>query len=135
VKAGDIFMGIAKLKLMNDVVPHALRSARRKCRDGPVAKSGAQAAQLAVVGTKFVSPLRDAVRFINGEERYRNALHPLERFFTREPFGRKIQKAKFARASFFDDLGLLTRRERTIQQRGWNSHLRELRHLILHQSN
>ena len=36
-------------------------------------------------------------------------MHPLERFLTRESLGRKIQETKFARAGFFNDLGLLTR--------------------------
>src|SRR6185437_9688575 len=31
--------------------------------------------------------------------------------------------------------GLHIRRKRTIQQRGWNPHLRKLRHLVLHQCN
>ena len=68
VEAGDIFFGIAELELVNDVVPHAFRCARCECRERAVGKMDPQAAQLAVVRTKFVSPLRDAVRFIDGEE-------------------------------------------------------------------
>ena len=44
VKAGNIFVGLAHLQLMKNVVPHALRGAGRKGRDGAVGKMRAQRA-------------------------------------------------------------------------------------------
>ena len=68
MKAGDVFVGIAQLQLLDDVVPHALRGAGGERGDGAVGKIGPQAAQLAIFGTKLVTPLRNAVRFVNGEK-------------------------------------------------------------------
>jgi hypothetical protein len=65
MKAGDVFVRIAQLKLVNDVVPHALGGARGECRDRNLWKLQAQPAQLAVVRAKFVAPFRNAVGFIN----------------------------------------------------------------------
>src|SRR5580698_6229396 len=92
-----------------------------------------QAAQLAVFGAKLVAPLRDAVRFVDREERERHSLEPIERVRARQALRRKIKKAVLAGAGFAYDPILLVRRERTVQQRGWNAHLSELRDLILHQ--
>src|ERR1019366_827095 len=133
VEAGDVFVGIAKLELMDDVVPHTLRGARSERGNGAVGKMDPQAAQLAVFRAELVAPLRDAVRFVNGEERDRHALQPVERVRARQALRRKIQEAVLARARFAYHLSLLARRERTVQQSRWNSHLPKLGHLILHQ--
>ncbi len=96
MKAGNVFVRIAQLKLIKDVVPHPPGGARRKSGDGPVRKMGAQAAQLAVFGAKFVPPFRDAVRLIDGEECDRNALQPANRIGARQTLGRKIQQPVLA---------------------------------------
>ena len=90
VEAGDVLVGIAQLKLLNDVVPHALRGARCKSSDRAVGKLLPQAAQLAVFRTKLVAPLRDAVRFVNGEEGDRYPPQPIQRVRARQAFRRKI---------------------------------------------
>ena len=133
MKAGDVFVRFAQLKLVNDVVAHALRGAGGECGDGTVGKMDSQAAQLAVFGAKLVSPFRNAMRFVDGEKRDRHALQPIERVRARQALRRKIQQAVLARARFANHLGLLAAAERTVQQRRRNSHLIELRHLILHQ--
>src|SRR5690242_15096444 len=68
VKAGDEFIGIAQRKLRENVVPHMPRGAGREGRDRRIRKRSPQAAQLPVLGTELVSPLGNAVSFINGEK-------------------------------------------------------------------
>ena len=72
MKAGDVLVRIAKLELLDDVVAYALGGAGGKGGDGNLGKIFAQQAQLAVLGTEFVSPLGDAVRLIDREQRQRH---------------------------------------------------------------
>ena len=124
---------LAQLELANDVMPHALRGACSEGRDGAVRKMSAQAAELAVFRPELVAPFRNAMRFVNREEQDRHALQPVVGVLARQPLRRKIQETISARARLLDHSRLLHRRNRTVQQRRRNSHLSELRHLILHQ--
>ena len=73
MKAGDAAVRIAESKLSNDVMPHTLRGAGGEGGDGAVGKMRAQAAELAVFGSEFVAPLRNAMRFVNRKKQNRNA--------------------------------------------------------------
>ena len=122
-----------------------VRMSCRTCRvalavNAAIGRSGkllAQAAQLAVFGTEFVSPLGNAVRFVDGEERDRHLLEP-STTYRRAPAARAKDRAAGklrARASRIT-LRLLRRCvERAVEDRRRNSHLRELRGLVLHQRN
>ena len=125
--------GVAQLELANDVMPHALRGACGEGRDRAVRKMSAQAAELAVFRPELVAPFRNAMRFVNREEQNRHALQPVDGVLARQPLRGKIQETISARARLLDHSRLLHRRNRTVQQRRWNSHLAELRHLIFHQ--
>ena len=77
MKTGNVFVRIAKLQLVQNVVPHAPRRAGRERRDRAIRKLLAQAAQLAVFRTKLMAPFRDTVSFVNRKEGCRHRLEPI----------------------------------------------------------
>src|SRR4029077_3409182 len=98
------------------VVSHAPRGAGSERCNGAVRKMLAQAAQLAVFRAKLVTPLRNAVRFVDGEERNGDALQPVERVRARQTLRRKVQQAIFTRSRFLNHLGLQNCAESTVKQ-------------------
>jgi len=74
-KAGDMFEGIAKAELFDDVMADALVALAVKAAMGR-RKEFAQTAELAIFGPEVVSPFGDAMGFIDGEERNRHAAKP-----------------------------------------------------------
>jgi hypothetical protein len=93
VEAGDVFVRVAELKLLQNIVPHALGGAGGEGGDRLVGKVLAQRAQLAVLGAEFVAPFGDAVGFVDGEERQRHAAQPRDGIVARQALRRKIQQA------------------------------------------
>ena len=75
------------------------------------------------------------MRFVDGEERNRNAGQPVDGVLPCQPFGREIKQAVRALHRGSDNAGLLGLGERAVQDCGRNSHLRQVRRLILHQRN
>ncbi len=135
MKAGNVLVRIAQLKLVKNVVTHAPGGAGGKSGDGTIRKMHSQPAQLPVFRAKFMAPLGDAVGFINGEESDRDPLQPVNGIGPRQPLRRKIEQTIFALGCLAYDLGLLLTGQRTVQHRSRNSHLRQLRRLVLHQRN
>ena len=135
MEAGDVFVRIVQLELGKNVLTHPASGAGGESRDRAAGEMSAQTAQLAVFRTKFVAPLGDAMGLINGEECDWNALKPADSIGARQPFRRKIQEPVLARLSFAHRCHLLAFGQRTVQDRGGDSHLRQLRGLVLHQGN
>ena len=127
--------GSRSCKLMQNVVTNSLCSAGGEGGDVGLGKIFPQTLQLAVVRTEFMSPFGDAVGFVDGEKRYRNIAQPGDGAFAGQSFGGDIQQAKLSFARFDHHLRLFTLRERAVQDGGGDSHLCELRYLILHQRN
>src|SRR5579864_3953143 len=96
------------------------RGTRRECRNGVIGKTAAQTAQLAILGTELVSPLRYAVGFVDREKCNGNMLQPCQRVGTLKPFWRQIQQTVGAFASLAHDSGLLFIADRTVKHRGRN---------------
>ena len=90
MEAGDVFVRIAKLELLEDIVAHAPGGAGGEGGDGLIGKVLPQRAELAVLGAKLVAPFGDAVGFVDGEKSQRNALKPAERIGPRQTFRRKV---------------------------------------------
>ena len=63
-----------------------------KAAIGLIGKMLAQRAQLPVLRPELVAPLRNAMRFVDGEEGDRNALQPADGVLPRQPLRRKIQQ-------------------------------------------
>ncbi len=81
-----------------------------------------------------MSPLGDAVRFVNGKVGNRNLLEPIDRVSAREALRREIKETELASNRFDCDLRLIACTHRTIEHARRNPHLRQLRKLVLHQS-
>ena len=80
-------------------------------------------------------PFGNAVRFINGEKSDGNPLQPSCRICSRQPFRRNVDEAELASFRAFENTGLFRQRNRAIDECRWNSHLGQLRNLILHERN
>ena len=78
-KAGDMFVGIAKAELLDDVVADALRGAGGESGDGAIREEFAEAAELAIFGAEVMSPFGDAMGFVDREEGYGHAAEPCRR--------------------------------------------------------
>ena len=65
MKTRDVFVRIAQLKLVDNIVAYPLSGAGGKSCDGPLREIGAQRVQLTVFWAEFVTPLRNTVRLIN----------------------------------------------------------------------
>ena len=110
MKAGDVLVRIAQLKLLKNVVTHAPGGAGGEGGNGQVGKMHSQRAQLPVFRAKFVAPLGDAVRFIDGEESDRHPLQPVDGIGPRQPLGRKIEQPICALGGLAHDLASASRR-------------------------
>ena len=135
MKTRDVFKRLAQPQLLNNVVPNALRGARRERRDRLVREQLPQAAQLAILRPEIVPPFRNTMRFVNREEGNRHALEPLRGTVQHHTLRRKIEQPEFTRDDAALQVAAFRRRGRAIQKNRRNPHLRELRHLVLHQRN
>src|ERR1700719_698408 len=115
MKAGNVLRRVAQLQLTEDVVTNSPSCAGGKRRNRAVGKMNAQAAQLPVLGTKFMSPLRNAVGLVNGEECNGEALHRTNVVSARQPFRRKVQEPVFTVARLSHHQRLLVVSQRTVQ--------------------
>ena len=68
MKAGNVFVGIAQLELMENIVPYPLRGAGGKGGNRLPGKMRAQPAQLPIFRTELVSPLGNAMRLVDGKK-------------------------------------------------------------------
>src|SRR5579862_3994344 len=133
MKTGDVAIGLAHLQLLQDVVPHLLRGAGSERRNRKIRKTRAQAAELAIVGAKFVAPLRNAVRLIDREKTHWNLAQPFESIAGGQSLWRKIEQAVFSARGFLHHLPALVWTLTTSDHRRRNAHLRQLCRLVLHQ--
>ena len=86
VKAGNVFVRIAQLQLVKNVVTHPPGGAGGKSGDGTIGKMRPQPAQLPVFRAELMSPLGNAMGFIDREERDRDLLQPANGIGPRQPF-------------------------------------------------
>src|ERR1700735_1461592 len=100
MKAGDVLCWITQLQLIENVVTNPASCARSEGCDRAVGKINPQTAQLAIFGPEFVSPLRDAMGFVDREKCDGHTLQPADRVRPRQPFGGKIEQTVFAVARF-----------------------------------
>ena len=133
MKAGDVLVRRAHLKLLDDVVTHLLRGAGGERRERAIRKTPAQFAQAAILRTEFVAPLGYAVGLVDGEET-ESALREASRAFcTGDALRRQIRESGTPRRALGNHAVLFGLAQRTIEQRRRNAHLVELRDLVLHQ--
>lgn len=137
VKAGDELGRIFQRQPLDDL------AARRRIRRGGegdarhAVETFVQHRQRAVFGTEVVSPLRDTMRFVDGEQGdiivLLQTLQLVQKSFRHQPFGRDIQQLQFAAHELPRYLPRLFRLQAGIQERGRHTELFERIHLVLHQ--
>ncbi len=133
VETGDVQIGFAQLQLFQNVVTNLLGGTGRKTRNRQIRKSRAQTAQLAVVRAELMSPFRDTVRFVDREKSHWHLAQPIKRIPPRQPLRRKIKQPIVAPLRIDHHFAMFGRRLKTIDRCRRNSHLRQLRRLILHE--
>src|ERR1700675_67182 len=131
-KARDALVGFAEPKRIDYVVADSLGGARGEGSDREVRELGSQPAELPVLGAKLMSPLGNAMRFVDSEKRNRNAMEPLDRTSARQALRREIEKAESAFHCILNRKRLLLGGLRAIQYRRFDAHLGKLPHLSLH---
>src|SRR5947209_7272278 len=65
IEAGHVTFRLAQTKLFDDVTPYAWGGSRGQRHQGSLRKQLAQLSKLPILGTKVMSPLADAMRFVN----------------------------------------------------------------------
>src|SRR5580693_8295495 len=119
MKAGDVLMRIAQAELPQNVMPDLFRGARGEGRNGMIREQFSQSPELPVFRTKLVSPFRDAVRFVDSEERQRHSPEELDEVLAQQPFGRKIEQPVFAVGRAPHDVLLIGPADLAVERGGW----------------
>ena len=83
--------------------------------------------ELEVVGTEVVTPLRDAVRLVDGEERDLHARELGHEALVVEALGRHVEQAELAAAQSLGDVAHLREREARVDARRRNAERRRAR--------
>src|ERR1700730_13058541 len=105
---------MAQLQLLDNIVAYLPGGARRERCDGPVWKLFPQGMQLSVFRTKLVSPLRNAMSFIDHKVRNGCFAQPGQRVRPRKPLRRKIKQPVLSSFCVVQYRGLLCGSLRTV---------------------
>ena len=116
-------------------MPNLPRSAGRKCGNRNRGKPRPQPAQQPVIGTKFMSPLRNTMSLIDREQSHWHSSQPIEIVLHRQSLRRQIKKSILSRDRPRHDRPPLIAAQKTIQSRRRNPHLPQSCRLVLHQRN
>ena len=133
LEAPDGDEGIAQAEDAQDIAAHLGRGGGS---EGDHLRSAQRIERLPepeVVGPEIMSPLREAVRLIDGEQADLDLLHRVEKHAAAETLGRDIHELVFATANGVDALRLLGQREGAVDQRGRDATTLQRIYLILHQ--
>src|SRR5260370_41052306 len=110
---------------------NALRRAGGERGDRAVGEEFTEAAELPVFGAEVMSPLGDAMRFVDGEERYRHTAKPGGSSVEGDALGRKVQKTIVALAGAAKYKAPLLAGKRAIQKAGGHARGLKLREVVL----
>ena len=107
---------------------------RRSQRDARhLRKAFVQQGKLQILRTKIVTPLRDTVGFVDGEQRDRNLSKQLQHARHEQALGRDIDKIEITGQQRLLERVIFRRIQRRIERGRANAELFECRDLILHQ--
>ena len=104
-----------------------------KAAIGTLGKRSRRIPQLAVFRTELVAPFRNAVGFIDREERQRHLLQPAQHVLLHDAFGRYIQQLQRARFRLTPHLARAFVIERAVEKRRVHADLAHAGGLVLHQ--
>ncbi len=119
----------------HDVDPRHRVGGRRQREEGRAAKLPAERTELQVVGAEIVSPLRDAMRFVDGEPRQPDLGQPRLEAGRGEPLGRCIEEAELAGCGAVERCHVVLVRIRGGERRRGDAERPHRRHLVAHQRN
>ena len=125
--------GHSQTKLLDDILPRHFIGRRRESHDGCLRESVVQNAQLRILGSEIVSPLADAVSFVNGDETDLDFTEQ-ERDLCDQPFGRHIKKFDVAGQTTPLDDQILIHIVAAVERFGRDTIGFERFHLIIHQT-
>ena len=135
IEAGDETRRAIELQALGDLlaIAHVGCGGERHARHA--GKALAQRVQAQVVRAEVVTPLRDAVGLVDGDE---GELHPGEprsvcATVCEQTFRRDVKKVHIAGAQAFDDVALVPAVEGRVQVFGAQAQFAQCRDLVLHQ--
>ena len=97
VEAGDEDPRVAEREALDDLAPGRRVGGRGERDPRHAGKTLGEKRQPQVLGSEVVSPLRDAVRFVDREERDPGALEEGEKALGEQPLGRDVEQVELAR--------------------------------------
>ena len=137
VEARNESLGILHPQVLDDVLLHLWRSTRRQRQDGHPGVDGLDGlAQAAVLGAEVMTPLRDAVRLVDGKERYLDLLQEIHGLLFRQRLGCHIQQLRLPLQQILLHLRCLRTVQRRVQEVCHALVARRVAHgihLVLHQ--
>ena len=113
VEAGNEDLRPAAEQPLDDVLPGDGVRRRREGAEPGLGEAARQFGEAAVIGPEIVAPLRDAVRFVDGEARRRKAGEAVQHILLHQPLRRNVEQAQAAVAQLpvgFRGLGARRRR-------------------------
>ena len=132
-KAADENPRVPEPETLGDLAPGRRVRGGGECDAGCIGVAFVQHRELEVLGPEVVAPLRDAVRFVDGEEGDADRVQQREGALTHQAFRRDVEEIERSRAGVGLDCPDLGEGERRVQVRGTHSRLQQGVHLVLHQ--
>ena len=134
-KTRDEVFGYAQLERIDDILADLGGGGRRQGNGLNAPQSLAKPTESLVVWTEVVSPFADAMGFVDRQKLDRGRSNRVQKSGVPKPFWCDINHGVVPTSHMFEPLILLGCRQRTIDQRGGNTAIRERVHLIFHQRN
>jgi hypothetical protein len=126
-------LGVLQVQAGDDFFAGTFVGSGRQSDARHVREQLGQLAQLQVFRTEIVTPLRNAVGFVDGEQRNLEALQKRQHARLNQAFRRQIEHLHFAQANPVGKIALLFGAQRGVQRRRGNAQLFEGGDLIVHQ--
>ena len=115
-----------------DVFARHFIGGRRQRGDGRVRKQFRQSRQVLVFRPERRPPLRDAVRFVNGDETHRQCLQTVEHRLAHQALGREVEELRFALGDSLPRIVVVLPTVARVDAVSRNTSELERRDLILH---
>ena len=135
IEAAHKSVGVAKGQLVADIGLHLRCRGCRQRHTRGVGETLAHLDQLAVLGSEVVTPARNAVCFIDGDELQATLLKQLQNVGLEQRFWRQVQQLDVAGSHLVFDHAIGSGIERAVQIAGRHAPTCQLRDLVFHQRN
>ena len=133
LEAGNPKFHLRPVKLPENVLADLCRGGGGKCADLRNGKLFHNLSETRIGGPEVVSPLADAVRFVDHHDLRRISPEKVSEGFRLKPFRRNIEQFEVAQVHVAQDLVLFRRRDRRVDAGGRDPFPAQGVHLVLHQ--